>query len=181
MKNLGKRLRNLRHNKSMTLKQVADKTDLSTSFLSQVEHSKSSITIESLMRLSEAFEVDPSFFFSNTEKHAAEKKIAVNKHDSISEEPIVSNFTYKDLSGRFPEQTFLPTLVTLQSRKKGVQPLSHSGQEFIYVLQGTLTIIFDHDEITLKKGESIHMKSTIPHNWINKTDVEVKFIYVSAR
>lgn len=181
MKNIGDRLRKLRKSKSMTLRQIAERTGLSISFLSQLEHSKSSITIESLMKVSEALDVNPSFFFSTNEEKEAEKKIAINKNHSFKEEQLVSDFTYKDLSGRFSEQTFLPTLVTLQSRKEGVRPLSHSGQEFIYVLVGTLTVIFDYDEISLETGESIHMESTIPHNWINKTNEEVKFLYVSAR
>lgn len=181
MHKIGERLRALRRSKNMTLKQVSEGTGLSESFLSQVEHSKSSITIESLMKISETFNVNPSFFFSDTEEKEKEKEIQINKIGSFNEEQIISNFKYKDLSGRFSKQTFLPTLVTLQPRKEGVRPLAHSGQEFIYVISGILTVIFDHDQISLEEGESIHMDSTIPHNWVNKTGEEVKFLYVSSR
>lgn len=181
MHKIGERLRALRKNKNMTLKHVSEGTGLSESFLSQVEHSKSSITIESLMKISETFNVNPSFFFSDLEEKEKEKKIRINKNNSFNEEQIISNFKYKDLSGKFSQQTFLPTLVTLHPRRKGVRPLPHRGQEFIYVLSGILTVIFDYDEISLEEGESIHMESTIPHNWVNKTESEVKFLYVSSR
>ena len=180
MSNIGIRMKELRKGKKMTLKQVAEKTDLSISFLSQVEHSKCSITIESLMKISEALDVKPSFFFSETEDRNM-KQIAINKQGSLEERKVVSNFSYEDLSGKFPNQTFLPTMVTLQPRKEGVRPMPHSGQEFIFVLDGVLTVIFEKDEVSLNKGESIHMESTVPHNWINKTDEAVQFLYVSSR
>lgn len=180
MHGIGDRLRALRNSRNMTLKQLSEKTSLTDSFLSQVEHSKSSITIESLMKISEAFDVSPSFFFSEDKKEE-EARFVINKKDSFGEEKHESDFIYKDLAGKFDEQIFLPILVTLKPRKKGVRPLSHSGQEFIYVLDGILTVIFDEDEISLEVGESIHMDSTIPHNWINNTDKEVKFLYISSR
>lgn len=181
MENIGGRLKSLRKSKKMTLKQISEKTDLSISFLSQVEHSKCSITLESLMKISEALDVNPSFFFSNKEESDLNNKIAIHKQHSLQEDMKVSNFTYKDLSGNFPNQTFLPTIVTLQPRNEGGRALAHNGQEFIFVLEGTLTVIFENSEVALQKGESLHMESTTPHNWLNKTNEAVKFLYVSSR
>lgn len=182
MEPIGDRLKVLRKSKKLTLRQVAERTNLSISFISQVENGKSSITIDSLVKIAEALDVDPSFFFSDGKnKLRSNKKVMINKHDSLEERSVVANFTYQDLSGDFPDQSFLPTLVTLEPRHEGVRPLSHSGQEFIYVLQGILTIIFDDGEVSLEAGESIHMDSTIPHNWLTKTDKPVTFLYVSAR
>lgn len=180
MEHLGERLRELRKQNKLTLKQIAEQTNLSISFLSQVEHGRSSVTLESLMRISECLDVSPSYFFAVQEELETKKKIAVNKQETINEDTIVSNFTYKDLSGKFSNQSFLPTLVTLQPRKDGVRPLAHTGQEFIYVLEGTLSIIFENEEIDLHAGESIHMESTVPHNWLNRTGQAIKFLYVSS-
>lgn len=63
MNTIGKNLRQLRKEHGMTLKEVSDKTELSISFISQVETNKSSITIESLMKIAEVFHVTPSYFF----------------------------------------------------------------------------------------------------------------------
>ncbi|GGP07793.1 helix-turn-helix domain-containing protein [Oceanobacillus neutriphilus] len=180
MEELGKRLRELRKKNKQTLKQIAEKTDLSISFLSQVEHGRSSVTLESLMRISECLNVNPSYFFADQDELDAKKQIAVNKKETMDEDTFVSNFIYKDLSGKFSNQSFLPTLVTLQPRKNGVRPLAHTGQEFIYVLEGTLSIIFENEEIDLHAGESIHMESTIPHNWLNRTEQTIKLLYVSS-
>ncbi|GAA0363406.1 helix-turn-helix domain-containing protein [Bacillus horti] len=181
MENIGDRLKSVRKSKKMTLKQISEKTNLSISFLSQVEHAKCSVTLESLMKISEALEVSPSFFFSDQKGQEIKSKIAVHKQQSLEEDMAVSNFTYKDLSGNFPNQTFLPTLVTLQPRNEGGRALAHNGQEFIFVLEGTLTVIFEDGELALQAGESLHMESTTPHNWLNKTNEAIKFLYVSSR
>lgn len=64
MNTIGKNLRQLRKEHGMTLKEVSDKTELSISFISQVETNKSSITIESLMKIAEVFHVTPSYFLN---------------------------------------------------------------------------------------------------------------------
>lgn len=58
--------------------------------------------------------------------------------------------------------------------------MPHSGEEFIYVLDGVLTIKFDEESIDIHPGESIHMKSSVPHNWMNFTEQTVTFVHVSA-
>lgn len=60
---IGAKIKSLRKERKLTLKQIADQTNLSISFLSQVERSKSSITLESLKKISEALGVNPSYFF----------------------------------------------------------------------------------------------------------------------
>lgn len=61
--NIGFSIKKLRKNKKMTLKDVSEKTNLSISFLSQVERSICSVTLESLRKISEALEVSPTYFF----------------------------------------------------------------------------------------------------------------------
>ena len=63
--NIGEIIKKLRLEHQLTLKEVAERTGLSISFLSQVERSKSSITLQSLSRIAEAFNVSRSYFFNN--------------------------------------------------------------------------------------------------------------------
>lgn len=79
MEKIGERIKSIRKEKKMTLKQISEKTNLSISFLSQVEHSKCSITLESLMKISEVLDVNPSFFFSEDDEGKERNKIAIHK------------------------------------------------------------------------------------------------------
>lgn len=60
---IGVKIKSLRKERKLTLKQIADQTNLSISFLSQVERSKSSITLESLKKfLKHSVSIRATFF-----------------------------------------------------------------------------------------------------------------------
>ncbi|MFJ6266188.1 helix-turn-helix domain-containing protein [Lysinibacillus xylanilyticus] len=169
-------IKRLRKSKKMTLKEVSEKTDLSISFLSQVERSLCSITLHSLRKISEALGVSPSYFFPDSIQ--MDKNMI--RRGAYKQSEHKSSFIYSDLSGNVSNPIFVPILVTLLPGDKRETPFSHEGQEFIYVTDGILTIILDNTEYDLLPGDSIHMNSTIPHNWFNKTDKPTNFIFISS-
>ena len=82
---IGKILKELRKERKLTLKDLAEQTNVSISFLSQVERGKSSVTLESLKKIADALTVNPTVFFPDS-THAEEL------------EEIRQQFYYKDLS-----------------------------------------------------------------------------------
>ncbi|MEH7123057.1 XRE family transcriptional regulator [Bacillus sp. JJ1503] len=172
-KNIGKLLKDLRYKKGLTLKDLAVKSGLSTSFLSQVENSKSSITLQSLSKISEALEVSRSYFFPEPEPPSFVRK--KSKGDLTLNQ---SNFIYQSLSNGLPTPLFEPMLVVLLPNNPKVTSSTHGGQEFVYVLEGNLTLVHGEDEYELEPGDSFHMDSTTPHTWFNKTNQVVRLIYV---
>lgn len=174
--NIGFLIKKLRKSKKMTLKEVSKKTNLSISFLSQAERSICSVTLESLRKISEALGVSPTYFFPDTAE-ANKEPIRRGTYKQIEHK---SSFVYSDLSGDVLNPIFIPMIVTLFPGDKRETPFSHEGQEFIYVTDGVLTIILDNNEYDLNPGDSIHMNSSVPHNWFNKTLEPTKFIFIST-
>ncbi|MBM7553525.1 helix-turn-helix domain-containing protein [Thalassobacillus pellis] len=170
---IGKEIKDLRKQNRLTLKQVSEKTGLSISFLSQVERSKSSVTLESLKKISEVLGVNPSHFFPSGPNSAVKRNTVKDKLAPIS------NFIYKDLSGEFEKPLFTPILVTLNPGDNNGKPITHEGQEFLYVLQGKLTVLIEEEEHVLNPHDCIHFDSTVPHDWFNRTDEIVKFLCIS--
>ncbi|MEG0894085.1 MAG: cupin domain-containing protein, partial [Oscillospiraceae bacterium] len=56
----------------------------------------------------------------------------------------------------------------------------HSGEEFIYVLEGVITVAVADEEYVLYPGDSIQIKSNDPHNWINRTNKIVKILSINS-
>ena len=54
----------------------------------------------------------------------------------------------------------------------------HDGEEFIYVLEGILTVYLDGSEYCLNPGDSIQIHSQTPHDWVNNTNRVVKILTV---
>lgn len=173
---LGENIKQLRKQKKFTLKQVAEETDLSISFLSQLENGKSSVTLESLKKISETLGVNPSYFFQDEVKSPA----ISDWHHMLSKLG-EGGFLYYDLTGEMEKPMFSPILVLINAGETRGNPLTHRGQEFLYVLEGTLTVLIHDKELTLEPHESIFFDSTQLHYWINNTNKPVKFLCISAR
>lgn len=177
MDDIGKKIKDLRIEKRLTLKDVADKTGLSASFLSQVERSKSSITLQSLSKISDALDVSRSYFFAD-EQDASEIFRSKTEHNLNFHK---SNFVYQSLLGNVSNPIFEPMLVVLLPNEESVSTSTHRGQEFVYVLEGTLTVLIGDEETEIEPGDSFHIDSTTPHTWFNKTPHHVKLLYVYSR
>jgi len=94
------------------------------------------------------------------------------------EESRIYHSLASDMKGRILE----PTIISLLPGKKReeISPYSHKGEEFAYVLEGILTIFIGNEEYQLNPGDSIHMPSTVPHEWANFTNKLTKVLCVST-
>jgi uncharacterized cupin superfamily protein len=174
---LGASIKNLRLMKRMTLSDVSKKSGLSISFISQVERSKSSVTMTSLRKISEALDVNVSHFFqSNVPQSASITRKGDRKELNYQD----MSFSFTNLVGSFQNPIFEPIIATLLPGETQKKPYSHKGQEFIYVLEGTLTVILNDEEALLYPGDSLHIDSTQPHTWFNASEEPVRLLIVVA-
>lgn len=165
---LGNELKKLRKDKKMTLKELSAKSGLSISFISQIERDLKTLTFTSLKKISEALDVNVNFFFDD------------NQAGPVDTSSLNGNFSYKDLSGDVENPMFTPAVVELMAGETQHSPYTHRGQEFIYVLSGSLEVIIQGEQKTLTTGESIHIDSKVEHEWYNNTVNTTKILLVSS-
>lgn len=165
---MGITLKNLRKERKLTLKDLAEQTGVSISFLSQVERGKSSVTLESLKKIADALSVNPSVFFANDDPQ---------DELNVRREP----FYYKDLSYGVQDASFAPILVTLQPGENEGNAFSHAGHEFLFVVEGLLTVEIDGKPVQLNEQQSILFDARKTHYWYNHTEHIVRFLVVSSK
>ncbi|SES42454.1 helix-turn-helix domain-containing protein [Psychrobacillus sp. OK032] len=165
---IGQKLKELRKERKQTLKDLAEQTGVSISFLSQVERGKSSVTLESLKKIADALKVNPTVFFSDRSQ--------ADDLDAIRQQ-----FYYQDLSNEIVNASYLPILVTLQPGENEGNAFSHSGHEFLFVVEGTLTVVVDGEKKNLVEQQSTMFDATKTHYWYNLTDQVVRFLVVSSK
>lgn len=178
---LGKKIKKLRLQQGLTLKQLSEKTELSVGFLSQLERGLSTIAIDSLIKISNIFNKNISFFFQKSSYIKQANNIIVRGYEQPSEIVIDNRFIFKTLSSNLKNKTMLPRLVQIQpmKNKENIKTYGHSGEEFIYILEGILTLNLEKENIYLYPGDTAHYNSKILHNWSNETNNIVKFLAVS--
>lgn len=170
---IGIRIKALRTEKQYTLKTLSDMTGLSVGFLSQTERGISSIAVDSLAKVAACLDVPLSVFFSDQSQEDTEADPVVHgfsAHRAMMSPQIIESILSHDKM----EFDFLPRHFQLLpfSDPDTLKPemYTHSGEEFVYVLTGIVTIWLENRRYTLYPGDSIQIHSNQPHNWANNTN-----------
>jgi transcriptional regulator with XRE-family HTH domain len=174
MDEISKRIRDLRKQHNLTLKDLSEKTGLSVSFLSQVERGSTSLAITSLKKIADAFDVPITDFFENYANQNFVVKVEEQKAFRIEG----SNAEYTRLGGAFSGRALEPMLVSLDPGSNYGNVFSHPGEEFYYVLEGAVIFNVDGKEYLVKAGDSIHFPSSLLHYWTNPLTQKSKIVCV---
>lgn len=174
MDNIHKKIKSLRLEHGMTLKDLADRTGLSISFLSQIERGSSSLAITSLKKISDAFHINITYFFNDIENH----NYVVRKEEMKKFKLEGTDKVYTRLAGKFPERKLEPIMVTIPANTSYVERYSHPGEEFYYVIEGSVVFRIEGQEYLLNPGDSIHFPSEQVHEWKNPANQETVLLSV---
>lgn len=174
-KDIGKKVRDLRNEKKMTLKELSEETNLSTGFLSQLERGLTAVATDSLEEISHALGVDLSYFFKAPK---AKRKVVLRSYEKEVFQVESSGVIIYHLTQNPEDKAMLPRLIELLpiNSEEEIDVYSHEGEEFIYVLEGVLTLLINNEQHELFPGDTAHYNSKTPHNWANYTNKIVKII-----
>lgn len=175
--NIGDQVKKLRKVKNMSLRQLSEKTNLSTGFLSQFERGLTTIAVDSLNVIAKVLEVDLSYFFQLPKDSVDDVIYSYEQTITLVES---DKFLHTYLSKNLHDKVMFPEIVSLipENMSSAHSPFYHAGEEFLYVLEGILTLIIGNKKYKLHPGDSIHFSSTVAHNWYNSTNQMTKILVV---
>jgi len=159
----------------MSIKKLAEKLEVSSSHISQVERNISSPSIMILKKIANIFEVPMTSFFDEV---FSKDETVVKKEERKKITLPNSNFVYEMLSpSNVKEFQLLMTRIE-KNGQLGNNPIGHKGQECCYVAKGEIVFIIRNKEHKLKEGDSIYYPEDTPHNVINIGNQEAIIISV---
>lgn len=170
-------IRRNRKAQNMKLVDLADKTGLSLSFISQIERGLSNPSINSMRKIAVALGIPlTSFFEDNSPSEGpimrkSERKILINAG---------SRLTYQLLSrSANPNRRMEFLLTRLEMGATSSQtPMAHKGDEAALVLQGVCRLEMGNETYELMEGDSVYITEHTPHKTTNVGNVPL--IIVSA-
>lgn len=169
---LGPALRELRKRNGWTLSEVAQKTGLSVSTLSKAERNQLSLTYDKLVLLSQGLKVDITTFFDGASGEATGALAATRRSINRREDGQVidtENYHHVYLSTDLLRKKFVPLIAEIRTRtlEEFGPMVQHEGEEFAYVLEGTVEVHTEHyAPAVLKTGESIYFDSRMAHAYV---------------
>jgi len=176
MTEISEKIRNLRKEQDLTLKDLSLKTGLSVSFLSQVENGYSSLAITSLKKIAEALNVSMNYFFKTPEKHNFLVKTQEEKVFKLEG----SNSEFIRISGDFSGRKIESLIIIIPPEQMHGNKSNHPGEEFVYVLEGALIVNLAEVDYLVKAGDSIQYPSTTNHSWINPLKQNTKLLSINT-
>jgi len=148
----------MREEQGLTLDQASELSGISTSHLSRLESSERQPSVASLLALSAAFGVPVGALFGETQ---GATPIGVSLPDQPRHES--NGLTIATCSGFAGSNVIDALRITVTPERPVPTPARHPGEEWLYVLSGTLRLEYDGEIHLLGLGSAAHFNAELPH------------------
>jgi transcriptional regulator with XRE-family HTH domain len=163
---VGENVREIRERKGLSLRDISQRTGLAVELLSEIEEGKVAPPLGIIIKLAKALDKKMGYFISGTEE-LLYTIVRKNKGKLISrfnsKKTDTYGYEYMSLAPYKTNRYMEPFLVTLEPTDIEEERSTHDGQEFIYVLEGTMEVRLGDEIHLLEPGDAIYYDSTVPH------------------
>jgi transcriptional regulator with XRE-family HTH domain len=163
---IGAKIRALRLKKKIGLVDLGKHTGLSPALLSKVERGRLFPTLPTLLRVALVFGVGLDYFFAGARDKPLVAVTRKAERVELPDRPGARDAAFRFAALDYPATErrfncyyaeFLPAAL------EKLRPHDHPGVEFIYVIQGTLSVHMSTEEHVLQAGDSIYFDASVPH------------------
>ena len=169
---LGTILKRLRTQRGWTLAELAKLTKLSKPYLSRLESGQRQPSLAALLTLGRIFDTPIRSLLDHGTHQPASPVVLQSSRASIQRS---NGLRYRAVSGGGAMVNLSAAHVTVPRRRRQGALARHDGEELLYLLSGTLNLVFEHEIHTLQPGDSAHFDARVPHRLtaIGDRDAEV--------
>ena len=179
-------LKRLRAQRGLTLGEVSKRTGLAVSTLSKAENDKIALTFDKLVLLSKGLEIDITELFGSgsadvPRTEGATRRSITRSGQGQAIETEKGNYLY--VAAELLNKRFIPIIGEVFARDIAEYEdfQRHQGEEFVYVLEGTLEL---HTEVytpaRLEQGDSVYFDSSMGHAYIAVGDKPCRILSMCA-
>lgn len=162
MKQIAMRIEDLREASDYTVDEMAQMMGVTPEEYRRYESGKADMSISQLVKMSDIFHVDMTELLTGQAPRL--NTLSVTRAGQGRTIDCHDQYVYKNLAYNFIHRKIEPMYVTVQPEdNKTLAPNSHEGQEFDYVLSGTLHVVIGKNDLVLRPGDSVYYDSRMPH------------------
>ena len=161
-KEIAQRINSLREDNGISVEEMASKLQMTAEDYRILESGETDLPISILETISRIFGIQFSILITGSEPKLTVYSITrKGEGTKISRK---SEYSYEAHASNFHGKTMMPFDVTVPAWcETPIATNGHTGQEFDFVIKGTIKIIIDDTVITLSEGDSIYFDSTHKH------------------
>ncbi|WP_314793018.1 helix-turn-helix domain-containing protein [Eggerthia catenaformis] len=172
--NIGHKIRDLRKKNGLTLEELASRSEVTKGFLSQLERDLTSPNLSALEDILEALGTSLKAFFNEDDK---EEKIVFKKEDVFIDER--KNEIVEWIVPNAQKNAMEPIKLTLHAGCK-TSLMTHNGEEFGYILKGSLLIVSDNRKYRVNAKETFYLSGYHSHYLYNPLKRDTVFLWITT-
>ena len=169
---IGSKLKELRVLKGLTQEELAGRAELSKGFISQLERDLTSPSIATLMDILQCLGTTIGDFFNES----PDEQVVFGKQDYFEKIDTDLNNEIKWIIPNAQKHVMEPILLTLKAEGSTCPHQPHEGEEFGYVLQGSVSIHIGSKTFKAKKGESFYFIPDKKHYLTSKSGASILWV-----
>ncbi|HBA62580.1 MAG TPA: Cro/Cl family transcriptional regulator [Lachnospiraceae bacterium] len=173
---IGSKLRELRMSIGLTQEELADRAELSKGFISQVERDLTSPSIATLMDILQCLGTSLKDFF----QEESDEQVVFRQADYFEKQDPELKNTIEWIVPNAQKNSMEPIRLTLEPGGSTCPDMPHEGEEFGYVLQGSIQIHIGKSIYRAKKGETFYFTPSSEHYITANQTTGAKLIWVST-
>jgi transcriptional regulator with XRE-family HTH domain len=170
---LGRLLQDLRARKRWTLKEMSERTGIPVSTLSKVEHDRLTLSYDKLLQVSEGLKIPlAELFADSTPGPSVDPAVTARRSLGVLADAVrvnTRNYDYYFMCPELRRKRMIPVIARIRAKSLAEfgELVVHSGEEYIYVLEGAIAVhTAFYDPVILKTGESIYVDSNMGHAYV---------------
>lgn len=179
---IGEAIRSARKERRMTLGGLAGEVGLSVTFLSRLERGQVACSIGNLLEIAAVLELAPAQLFADLDDGGRAKAFRVVRRADANPAAAgrMGPYAWSQLASGVGEQRMEAFLLDLPAGAKNAPLVTHPGEEFCIVLNGVVEFRVGDEVVTLDQGDSIHLRSDVPHMAWAKGRARAQLLMVTA-
>jgi transcriptional regulator with XRE-family HTH domain len=173
---IGEKIKRMRIEKQLTQEELANRCELSKGFISQLENNLTSPSIATLIDILEILGTNLKEFFNDIDN----ERVTFTNDDMFETDDLDLKYSLKWLVPNSQKNEMEPIIITLYPGGQYKEEKPHEGEEFGYVLAGSIYLHIGEKKNKVKKGDSFYFKPRENHYISNSGKTEAKVIWVST-
>lgn len=178
-KSIGESIRRIRREKKIRLEDLAERTGITTGYLSKIERGLSNLPIATLGKIASALRVKMADIFED--QFSEEQLLITRPSERRTIRPLDRNlcYHYEPLASKMRDKLMAPFMVTLRTGCSEEKLFSHQGEEMMVLVKGQMILFYGTEQYTIDEiGTCIYFDASIPHRAEALGDEEAQFIAV---
>jgi transcriptional regulator with XRE-family HTH domain len=179
---LALRVRELRKTRDWTLEQAAQRAGLARSTLSKIENGQMSPTYEALKKLATGLGISVPQLFTPPSGGQVNGRMAVTLSGEGEAHP-TATYEHEMLAPSLTRKAMLPYRARIRARSFDEFDgwVRHDGEEFLYVLTGTIRLLTEfYAPVDMKRGDSAYYDASMGHNVISTSQEDATILWVTS-